>query len=89
MLSELFLAFDDLVAERGLEKIKTIGDSYMAAGGLPEPLDDHAHRIVDLALAMLGSARRFGTDPAPSTWRAGSSSKACRAVSTSAQPPAI
>ncbi len=63
MLSELFVAFDDLVAERGLEKIKTIGDSYMAAGGLPEPLDDHAHLVVDLALAMLGTARRLDANP--------------------------
>lgn len=53
MLGELFTEFDDLVAERGLEKIKTIGDSYMAVGGLPEPLDDHAVRIVDLALAII------------------------------------
>ena len=53
MLGELFTTFDDLVSERGLEKIKTIGDSYMAVGGLPEPLDDHAVRIVDLALAII------------------------------------
>jgi len=53
MLSDLFSMFDDLVAERGLEKIKTIGDAYMAAGGLPEPLADHAVRMVDLALEML------------------------------------
>jgi class 3 adenylate cyclase len=44
------------VAERGLEKIKTIGDAYMAAGGLPEPLDDHAARVVDLGLAMIDAA---------------------------------
>lgn len=53
MLSDLFSMFDDLVAERGLEKIKTIGDAYMAAGGLPEPLVDHAVLMVDLALEML------------------------------------
>ena len=52
MLSELFSAFDDLVAERGLEKIKTIGDAYMAVGGLPDALPDHANRVVDLAVAM-------------------------------------
>lgn len=53
MLSEFFLRFDDLVAERGLEKIKTIGDAYMAAGGLPDPLDEHAVRMVDLGLTMI------------------------------------
>ena len=52
-LGQLFTDFDALVAERGLEKIKTIGDAYMAAGGLPEPLPDHAKRVVDLGLAML------------------------------------
>lgn len=57
MLSGLFSMFDDLVAERGLEKIKTIGDAYMAVGGLPEPLADHAVRVVDLALAMLEGVR--------------------------------
>lgn len=57
MLSGLFSMFDGLVAERGLEKIKTIGDAYMAAGGLPEPLEDHAVRVVDLALEMLEATR--------------------------------
>ena len=57
MLSGLFSMFDDLVADRGLEKIKTIGDAYMAVGGLPEPLADHAVRAVDLAMAMLESTR--------------------------------
>jgi class 3 adenylate cyclase len=52
MLNGLFTMFDDLVAERGLEKIKTMGDAYMAVGGLPDPLPDHAVRMVDLAMAM-------------------------------------
>jgi class 3 adenylate cyclase len=62
MLSGLFSLFDDLVAERGLEKIKTIGDAYMAVGGLPDPLPDHALRVVDLAMAMqayTGSSQHF------------------------------
>lgn len=54
LLSDLFSTFDDLVAERGLEKIKTIGDAYMAVGGI-EPHSGHAPRVVDLALAMLAS----------------------------------
>lgn len=57
MLSDLFSMFDDLVAERGLEKIKTIGDAYMTAGGLPEPMGDHAVRMVDLALEMLRATK--------------------------------
>lgn len=56
MLGDLFTAFDDLVAERNLEKIKTIGDSYMAVGGLPEPMEHHAVRVVDLALALIERA---------------------------------
>jgi class 3 adenylate cyclase len=53
MLSGLFSTFDELVVERGLEKVKTIGDSYMAVGGLPEPMEDHALRVVELGSAML------------------------------------
>jgi class 3 adenylate cyclase len=60
MLGRLFARFDELVAARGLEKIKTIGDAYMAAGGLPEPMDDHAARVVDLGLAMIEVARQEG-----------------------------
>jgi class 3 adenylate cyclase len=53
LLSELFTQFDDLVVERSLEKIKTIGDAYMAVGGLPEPMEGHAEKAIDLALAMI------------------------------------
>ncbi len=56
LLGGLYTRFDDLAAERGLEKIKTIGDSYMAAGGLPEAIPDHASRVVDLGLAMIAAA---------------------------------
>jgi len=58
MLGRLFGRFDELVAARSLEKIKTIGDAYMVAGGLPEPLEDHAARVVDLGLAMIDVAAR-------------------------------
>ena len=60
VLGRLFARFDELVAARGLEKIKTIGDAYMAAGGLPEPLEDHAARVVDLGLAMIDAAAQEG-----------------------------
>ena len=45
MLSSLFSRFDDLVTEHGLEKIKTIGDNYMAVGGLSGEAD-HAVKLV-------------------------------------------
>src|SRR5262249_23189540 len=44
--------WDALAAQHGLEKIKTIGDAYMVAGGIPEPRDDHAQAVADMALAM-------------------------------------
>jgi len=53
ILSTIFSHFDRAVADRGLEKIKTIGDAYMVAGGLPVSLPDHAGRTADLALHML------------------------------------
>jgi class 3 adenylate cyclase len=51
-LNELFSAFDRLAQHHGLEKIKTIGDAYMVAGGLPDPRPDHAEAVAELALAM-------------------------------------
>jgi class 3 adenylate cyclase len=51
-LNELFSAFDRLAQRYGLEKIKTIGDAYMVAGGLPEPRPDHAQAVAEMALAM-------------------------------------
>jgi guanylate cyclase len=52
LLNALFTAFDRLVDGCGLEKIKTIGDAYMVAAGVPVPRADHAEAIADLALAM-------------------------------------
>ena len=51
-LDRLFSHFDTLVERHGLEKIKTIGDAYMAAAGVPEACADHAHRAASLALDM-------------------------------------
>jgi guanylate cyclase len=53
MLDDLFTRLDDTAAEHGLEKIKTIGDSYMAVAGAPEPRDDHAAAAVRFARAMI------------------------------------
>jgi len=52
-LNEIFGAFDDICDELGVEKIKTIGDAYMAAAGLPKPCADHAQRCVHAGLRML------------------------------------
>ena len=53
MLNTYFTAFDRLVGDHGLEKIKTIGDAYMVAGGVPVPTPDHAERVLAFALGML------------------------------------
>jgi len=52
LLDTVFARWDALVAAHGVEKIKTIGDAYMVAGGIPLPRDDHAEAIAALALAM-------------------------------------
>ena len=57
-LNRIFSAFDDLCRRSQIEKIKTIGDAYMAAAGLPLPRPDHAEAIADFALAMLGALER-------------------------------
>jgi len=51
-LDELFSAFDQLARRQGLEKIKTIGDAYMVAGGLPDPRPDHAEAVAEMALGI-------------------------------------
>jgi class 3 adenylate cyclase len=52
-LNRIFSAFDALAGSLGVEKIKTIGDAYMAAAGLPEVRPDHAEVMAELALRML------------------------------------
>jgi adenylate cyclase len=52
LLGEVFAALDELAAARQLERIKTIGDAYMVAGGLPAARADHASAIADLALGI-------------------------------------
>lgn len=52
-LNEIFAAFDDITDQCGVEKIKTIGDAYMAAAGLPKACSDHAQRCVRAGLRML------------------------------------
>ncbi|MBT8190482.1 MAG: adenylate/guanylate cyclase domain-containing protein, partial [Bacteroidia bacterium] len=45
--------FDEIVGKHGLEKIKTVGDAYMCAGGLPFPSDDHPQKMIMAAQEML------------------------------------
>ena len=53
LLEQIFSALDDVSEKYGVIKIKTIGDSYMAVAGVPEPLDDHVQRSAQCALEML------------------------------------
>ena len=62
LLDQLFSAFDDLAERYGVEKIKTIGDAYMVAGGVPIPRPDAAHATADLALAMVQAAARVAPE---------------------------
>jgi|HubBroStandDraft_4_1064222.scaffolds.fasta_scaffold14509_3 adenylate cyclase len=64
LLNEMMSRFDALADKYGVEKIKTIGDAYMAVAGLPRPVADHADRLAHMALDMLAEkdavAERFG-----------------------------
>lgn len=64
VLDDIFSAFDHLTEESGLEKIRTIGDGYMAVAGAPVPRDDHAAAALTLARAMIASmqAQRIRLD---------------------------
>jgi adenylate cyclase len=66
MLNDIFTAFDDIVKNHRVEKIKTIGDCYMMVGGLPDHRDDHARAVADAALQMIQVLERInkkrGTD---------------------------
>ncbi|HWB48398.1 MAG TPA: adenylate/guanylate cyclase domain-containing protein [Stellaceae bacterium] len=64
LLNEMMRRFDALADRYGVEKIKTIGDAYMAVAGLPEPVDDHADRLARMGLEMFAAknevAAHFG-----------------------------
>jgi len=57
VLDEIFTTFDHIAAAHGVEKIKTIGDAYMAVAGVPEPRPDHAEAVAEMALEMLDGFR--------------------------------
>ncbi|HBK99907.1 MAG TPA: adenylate/guanylate cyclase domain-containing response regulator [Microcoleaceae bacterium UBA10368] len=61
-LNQIFSKFDELTQKHGLEKIKTNGDAYMVAGGLPVPRPDHAEAIANMALDMQEAIADFQTD---------------------------
>jgi guanylate cyclase len=60
MLDQLFGHFDELVERYDLEKIKTIGDCYMAAAGIPVPREDHARALAEISLDMLDAVKPGG-----------------------------
>jgi adenylate cyclase len=57
-LNSLMTEFDSLAVRHGVEKIKTIGDAYMAAAGVPNQVPDHAQRLARLSLDLLAAAER-------------------------------
>lgn len=68
-LNDIFTSFDRIVDQFGCERIKTIGDAYMAVAGIPEPGPDDARSIANVALRMLRYLQRRNESSAES-WRA-------------------
>src|SRR2546430_7839810 len=71
-LNQLFSEFDKLAEDAGIEKIKTIGDNYMAVSGLPTPRPNHARLAAKFALDMVAATARLRSRlPVPFTIRVG------------------
>src|SRR3989440_6759050 len=71
-LNELFSEFDKLAEEAGIEKIKTIGDNYMAVAGVPTPRSNHARMATKFALELVTATGRLRSSlPAPFAIRVG------------------
>ena len=64
-LNALFLRFDALAVSHGVEKVKTIGDAYMAVGGVPKPRAKHAEAVADMALGMLTAIEEVNAEIEP------------------------
>ena len=62
LLNDVFTTFDGFVAELGLEKIKTVGDEYMVAAGVPQGRPDHAEVMAELALRIRDHTRNHRFD---------------------------
>ncbi|MEM9804452.1 MAG: adenylate/guanylate cyclase domain-containing protein, partial [Cyanobacteria bacterium P01_D01_bin.56] len=58
-LNQVFSRFDELAESHGLEKIKTIGDAYMVAAGLPQPQENHAAAVAAMAIEMQAALAEF------------------------------
>ena len=61
-LNRIFSSYDELTEKHGLEKIKTIGDAYMVAAGMPSPIEKPVHSIADMALDVLRVTRALSTE---------------------------
>lgn len=61
MLNGIFSEFDRIAARYGVEKIKTVGDAYMVAAGIPEPRANHCRAMADCALEFLRASQSFAT----------------------------
>ncbi|NJB84444.1 class 3 adenylate cyclase [Lewinella marina] len=68
-LDHIFICIDDIISTHRLEKIKTIGDAYMAAGGLPIIDDDHATQVVEAARDIHRCISRLPPDSHGNTWQ--------------------
>lgn len=62
LLNDLFSRFDALLPRFDVVKIKTVGDCYMVAGGIPDPCEDHVAQVADMALELRGTANAVGVD---------------------------
>lgn len=62
VLNDIFTRFDNIADCHGIEKIKTIGDSYLAAAGLPVPMTDHGCRMAHMALDIIAEMQNFNED---------------------------
>ncbi len=71
ILDDVFTQFDSMVEKYGVEKIKTIGDCYMAASGIPRKRTDHAHALASMALDMQDYVSRNQFRGLPLTFRIG------------------
>lgn len=61
-LNDLFSRFDSAATDLGIEKIKTIGDAYMAVCGLPHACDNHAEQMLKMAIRMVHATREFSLE---------------------------
>jgi len=61
VLNQIYTEFDHIAEKHGLEKIKTIGDCYMAASGVPQPREDHAEAAANFAIEAMGKLNGYIT----------------------------